>query len=158
MDHELIHVGEICLPNPGLSRCYVCPLVEADACSSRCCSCGFVGIVANYSETTVAVGAVWYGRRLKDLSKQFQDRLAEASSTAEENLSLNESLWWNLNVLGSMRTVRSFHNEEKVYSLYKGDIDRSYDVGSKLALVTGGFNGLVSLVAQLAILLVLFVR
>jgi hypothetical protein len=38
----------------------------------------------------VAVGAVWYGRHLKDLSKQFQDRLAEASSTAEENLGFND--------------------------------------------------------------------
>jgi hypothetical protein len=54
-----------------------------------------------------------------------------------------------------MRTVRSFHNEDKAFGLYKNDIDRSYDVGSTLALVTGGFNGVINLFAQFAILLVL---
>ena len=42
----------------------------------------------------VAIGAVVYGRRAKQYSKAFQDRLADAATTAEQNLS-------------SMRTVRS---------------------------------------------------
>lgn len=39
---------------------------------------------------------------------------------------------------------------------YKGDIDRSYVVGAKLSLVMGGFNGIISMFAQMAMLLVLW--
>ena len=64
------------------------------------------------------------GRFLKDLRKNFQDKLAHANSTAEESIS---------NVV----TVRSFSNESKMTHLYGVDIDKSYQLGKKLAILTG---------------------
>ena len=64
------------------------------------------------------------GRMLKSLQKEFQDKLAHASSTAEESIS-------------NIRTVRFFSNESKMVSLYGKDIDLSYLLGKKLAAVIG---------------------
>ena len=64
------------------------------------------------------------GRMLKSLQKEFQDKLAHASSTAEESIS-------------NVRTVRFFSNENKMVSLYGKDIDFSYQLGKKLAAVIG---------------------
>ena len=72
------------------------------------------------------------GRFLKKLKKQFQDKLAHANSTAEESIS---------NVI----TVRSFSNERKMINLYSEDIDKSYRLGRKLALMIGTFMGTVSM-------------
>ena len=55
---------------------------------------------------------------------KFQDKLADASTTAEETL-------------GNIRTVKSFSQEIKASKLYNKDIDSSYQVGSQLALVIG---------------------
>eukprot|EP00051_Salpingoeca_urceolata_P021779 m.346091 g.346091 ORF g.346091 m.346091 type:complete len:449 (-) comp19860_c0_seq28:68-1414(-) len=91
----------------------------------------------------VAIGAVAYGGRLRKLQKSFQDRLADASTAAEE-------------VLSSMRTVRSFANERVACGEYGGKIDESYALGKKLALLQGGFMGLTSFLMSGAILLVLW--
>ncbi|EGD74247.1 ABC transporter B family protein [Salpingoeca rosetta] len=91
----------------------------------------------------VAIGAVWYGSKVKKLRKTFQDELAKASACAEETIS-------------SMRTVRSFSNENRSSSEYSGSINTSYGIGKKLALVQGGFAGITGAFAQLAILLVLW--
>ena len=64
------------------------------------------------------------GRLLKSLQKDFQDKLANASSTAEESIS-------------NVRTVRFFSNENKMVSSYSVDIDESYKLGRKLSGVTG---------------------
>ena len=64
------------------------------------------------------------GRMLKSLQKDFQDKLAHASSTAEESIS-------------NIRTVRFFSNENKMVSLYGVDIDLSYLLGRKLSAVNG---------------------
>lgn len=64
------------------------------------------------------------GRFVQGLRKKFQDELAAASTTAEESI-------------GNIRTVRSFSQERKAMSNYKADIDKSYDVGAKLALASG---------------------
>ena len=64
------------------------------------------------------------GRSLKSLQKEFQDKLAHASSTAEESIS-------------NIRTVRFFSNEDKMVSLYGKDIDLSYLLGKKLSAVIG---------------------
>ena len=72
------------------------------------------------------------GRFLKNLRKKFQDELAHASSTAEESIS-------------NMITVRSFSNESKMVDIYSGDIDKSYQLGRKLAFLIGVFMGVVSM-------------
>ena len=64
------------------------------------------------------------GRFLKSLRKGFQDKLAHANSTAEESIS-------------NMVTVRSFSNEPKMMNLYAVDIDESYRLGRKLAILSG---------------------
>ena len=72
------------------------------------------------------------GRFLKNLRKKFQDELAHANSTAEESIS---------NII----TVRSFSNESKMVDMYSDDIDKSYYLGRKLALLIGVFMGVVSM-------------
>ena len=74
----------------------------------------------------VSLSTVQYGRFLKKLRKQFQDELAASSVIAEETIS-------------SARTVRSFAAEDKMAKYYKINIDKSYKIGIKLALATGGF-------------------
>lgn len=64
------------------------------------------------------------GRFVQGLRKKFQDELAAASTTAEESI-------------GNIRTVRSFSQERKAMDNYKTDIDKSYNVGAKLALASG---------------------
>ena len=61
---------------------------------------------------------------MKNLRQQFQDRLGDAGTQAEETLS-------------SIRTVRTFTGEKKVEGLYGGDVDKSYDVGKELAAAGG---------------------
>ena len=70
------------------------------------------------------------GRKLKDLRKKYQDKLALASSTAEESIS-------------NIRTVRAFTNELKLMSSYDEDIDRSYSLGKVISFLIGGFSGVV---------------
>ena len=64
------------------------------------------------------------GKFVQKQRKEFQDRLADAGTQAEEALS-------------SVRTVRMFSGETKVKELYGRDIDKSYRVGRKLALAQG---------------------
>ncbi|XP_067128038.1 uncharacterized protein [Centruroides vittatus] len=78
----------------------------------------------------VSIGIVKYGSYVQKVRKDFQDALASASTVAEENLS-------------SIRTVRSFAGEDKANKLYSKEIDVSYGLGKKLALVQGGFEGVV---------------
>ena len=64
---------------------------------------------------------------VKKMRQKFQDRLAEAGTLAEENLS-------------SIRTVRSFAGENKASSLYGEEIQKSFEVGKKLAIASGNFH------------------
>ena len=66
------------------------------------------------------------GKFVRKMRKQFQDRLAEAGTQAEEALS-------------SVRTVKSFTGEEKAIKVYGNFIQESYKVGKKLALAQGEF-------------------
>ena len=63
---------------------------------------------------------------MKNLRQDFQDRLGDAGTQAEESLS-------------SIRTVRTFTGEKKVTALYGEDVDKSYKVGKKLAAAGGNF-------------------
>ncbi|KAK6191312.1 hypothetical protein SNE40_003035 [Patella caerulea] len=91
----------------------------------------------------VSLGAVQYGRFVKKLRQNFQDRLADAGTTAEESIS-------------SIRTVRMFSGETKSVKLYGSDIDKSYSEGKKLAAAQGAFDGTVGMLAYGAIILVLW--
>lgn len=91
----------------------------------------------------VGIGAQQYGRFVQGLRKKFQDELAAASTTAEESI-------------GNIRTVRSFSQERKAMDNYKADIDKSYNVGAKLALASGLFQGVIGIIGQGAVVLVLW--
>ncbi|XP_032899235.1 ABC transporter B family member 1-like [Amblyraja radiata] len=95
------------------------------------------------SVPVVAIGGVLYGESVKRLRKRFQDELAAVGSTAEETIS-------------NIRTVRTFCSEKKSEELYSKGIDKSYQIGKKLALAEGSFNGLVLTISQGAIVLVLW--
>ena len=83
---------------------------------------------------------MYVGRFLKRLRKDFQDKLALASSTAEESF-------------GNIVTVRSFSNETKMVENYSVDIDKSYNLGKKLAFLTGTFMGIVSMLMYVSTIL-----
>lgn len=91
----------------------------------------------------VGIGAQIYGKFVQGLQKKFQDELAAASTTAEESI-------------GNVRTVRSFSQEKKSMNLYGADIDKSFRIGAKLALSSGGFNGFVNIIGMGAVTLVLW--
>lgn len=91
----------------------------------------------------VSLSTVQYGRYLKVLRKNFQDELALSSVIAEESIS-------------SARTVRSFAAEEKMSKAYKDNIDKSYKIGKKLAVATGGFMGFVGTLTAGSLSLVLW--
>jgi len=61
---------------------------------------------------------------MKRMRKDFQDKLADAGTVAEECIS-------------SMRTVRAFNGEKKVVSDYQNEIMKSYAVAKKIAFLTG---------------------
>ncbi|MFZ5477097.1 MAG: ABC transporter ATP-binding protein [Myxococcota bacterium] len=91
----------------------------------------------------VAVGAVVFGRTVRTLSRGVQDALADANAVAEESL-------------GSIRTVRSFAREEGEVERYASRVDRAFDMGRKLALAYGSFQGAGGFAAYAAIALVLW--
>lgn len=83
------------------------------------------------------------GRWLKNLKKEFQDKLAHANSTAEESIS-------------NITTVRSFSNELKMNGIYNEDIDKSYRLGRKLAFLMGTFMGVITFIMYAAATLVVW--
>jgi len=91
----------------------------------------------------VAIGAQRYGAFVRDMTKKFQDKLADASTAAEESI-------------GNVRTVKSFSQEKKAANLYGDNIENSYQVGSTLAFASGAWNATMAIFAQGAIVLVLW--
>lgn len=91
----------------------------------------------------VALGAVFFGRKIRKLSRDAQDTLAEASEIAEETIS-------------GIRTVRAFARESREHERYSKAIDRSFEVARKRALASGAFGGVVSFAAYSAIAVVLW--
>ena len=83
------------------------------------------------------------GQWLKRLSKEFQDKLAQANSTAEESIS-------------NITTVRSFSNELKMSNIFNAGINNSYILGRKMAFLTGTFMGVMTFVIFAAATLVLW--
>ncbi|XP_058547616.1 ABC-type oligopeptide transporter ABCB9 [Neofelis nebulosa] len=83
-----------------------------------------------------------YGRYYKRLSKEVQNALARASSTAEETIS-------------AMKTVRSFANEEEEAEVYSRKLQQVYKLNRKEAAAYTYYvwgSGLTLLVVQVSIL------
>jgi ATP-binding cassette subfamily B protein len=82
----------------------------------------------------VALGAVWYGRRVRKLSKESQDALAKASEVAVESLS-------------GIRTVRSFAAEKKESARYGSAIEHSLSLAFRRIRLSSTFFGAASFLA-----------
>lgn len=77
----------------------------------------------------VALAAVFYGRKVRKLSKESQDALAKASEVAVESL-------------GGIRTVRSFAAEAAEVSRYKDAIGHSLTLAFRRITLSGIFFGI----------------
>ena len=77
----------------------------------------------------VAIGLSIYGRSLRDLSKQVQDALANATAVAEETLS-------------GVRTVRSFAQERAEVGRYSAAVETTFELARRRALLGAVFQGL----------------
>ena len=91
----------------------------------------------------VAVGAGFYGRSLRAVSREVQDALAEATAVAEETLS-------------GVRTVRAFAREGAEVERYGSAVERSYGLARQRARLGATFQGAVSFAGYGAIAAVLW--
>jgi ATP-binding cassette subfamily B protein len=82
----------------------------------------------------VALGAVFYGRRVRRLAKESQDALAKASEVAVESLS-------------GIRTVRSFAAEKKEVARYEKAIDSALSLAFRRITLSSTFFGAASFLA-----------
>jgi ATP-binding cassette subfamily B protein len=91
----------------------------------------------------VAVGAVFYARKLRRLSRDAQDALAESTAAAEETL-------------GGIRTVRSFAAEDVEAGRYGSAIERAFGLSRRSVRYAGLFMGTASFAAMSSAALVLW--
>lgn len=91
----------------------------------------------------VTIGAVVYGRYVKDLTKTYQTALADSGEVATETL-------------GNVRTVRSFANEETETGRYSNAIVRSRQIGIKRSWAYGTFLGAVTAFGYIAVTAVFY--
>ncbi len=89
----------------------------------------------------VALTAMFYGRRVRKLSKEVQDGLARATEVAEESLS-------------GVRTVRSFAAEVKESTRYRDAVDESFRISKRRINLASMFVGVASFAAYFAASLV----
>ncbi len=82
----------------------------------------------------VALGAVFYGRRVRKLSKESQDALAKASEVAVESLA-------------GIRTVRSFAAEKKEVARYVSAVEGSLALAFRRIKLSSAFFGVASFAA-----------
>ena len=90
----------------------------------------------------VAIGAVVYGRRIRALSKRYQDALADAGHAAEESLS-------------AIRTVRQFAAEPAEMARYGEAIEASFRLARTRARAAALFMGAASAAVYVALAVVL---
>ncbi|ATB45544.1 ABC transporter ATP-binding protein [Corallococcus macrosporus] len=91
----------------------------------------------------VAIGGVFYGRRVRVISRQAQDALAASGEVAEEDLS-------------GIRTVRSFAAERHEVERYSVAVERSFTLAKKRALQSSIFMGVASIAGYGSIAAVLW--
>lgn len=86
----------------------------------------------------VALCATIYGRRLRNISRDVQDALAQATAVAEESLS-------------NIRTVRSFAREDFEANRYGNSVEFSFELAKNRALLGAVFAGVLGFVGYAAI-------
>jgi ATP-binding cassette subfamily B protein len=91
----------------------------------------------------VVVPILWFGRIVRNLSRQSQDRVADVSSYAEETLS-------------AIRTVQAFVHEDRDRKLFAGEVERAFGTAMRRIFARGILGSLVILLAFGAIAVVLW--
>lgn len=91
----------------------------------------------------VALGAVFWGRKIRSISKDTQDALAKANVVAEETIS-------------GIRTVQAFAREEYENQRYADKIEHSFALACKKAVASSVFMGIITFAAYGAIAIVLW--
>ncbi|MFP2961592.1 ABC transporter ATP-binding protein [Myxococcus sp. 1LA] len=91
----------------------------------------------------VAIGGVFYGRRVRVISRQAQDALAASGEVAEEDLS-------------GIRTVRSFAAERHEVERYSVAVERSFTLAKKRVIQSSVFMGVASIAGYGSIAAVLW--
>merc|ERR1719229_1924328 len=94
-------------------------------------------IVLSVLPIVVVVGR-FYGQYYRKQSKINQDRLAEATTVAQESIAL-------------IRTVKSFSQEQYQTDQYDAAIHLTYKQGVKMALATGIWMGFFSIMANVGV-------
>ena len=91
----------------------------------------------------VVLGAIFYGRILRRISRQVQDALAESTEVAEETIS-------------GIRTVRAFAREEAETDRYRARVENVFDLARKRARIGAFFGGGMSFAFGVAVAVVLW--
>ena len=91
----------------------------------------------------VVLGAMFYGRILRKLSRKVQDALASSTEVAEETIS-------------GIRTVRSFAREDAETSRYRARVETVFDLARVRARIGALFGGGMSFAFGIAIAVVLW--
>ena len=91
----------------------------------------------------VVVSAAFFGRRLRKISKAFQDRVADANASAEEAIS-------------GIEVVKSFTAERLESERYTAQVQASYEVAKRRAVFRAAFISSIILAMFTAISLVLW--
>lgn len=100
--------------------------------------------VVTLTAIPVAAGVGWFfGRRVRRMSEEIQDRLASAVARAEQ-------------VFTQITTVQAFNRQGWEADAYGAEIDRTRDEGLRRALARASLTGVVTFAAFAAIVLVLW--
>jgi ATP-binding cassette subfamily B protein len=100
------------------------------------------GLVALVVPAVVAP-IIWYGRRVRTLSRESQDRIADVGSYAEE-------------ALNAIRTVQAFVHEDRDRALFTGEVERAFATAMRRIFARGMLGSVVILLVFGAIALVLW--
>ncbi|KAI9696677.1 MAG: ATP-binding cassette permease mdl1 [Bogoriella megaspora] len=92
----------------------------------------------------VAIGALFYGRAIRNLSRKIQKNLGNLTKIAEERL-------------GNVRTSQAFAGEVQEVHRYNGQARRMFALGKREAYISGTFFSLSGLAGNLTILTLLYV-
>ncbi|MDT0576892.1 ABC transporter transmembrane domain-containing protein [Croceicoccus sp. F390] len=78
----------------------------------------------------VIVPIVWFGRKVRVLSRSSQDRIADVGSMVGE-------------VLGAMKIVQGFNQENRERARFAGAVDRSFDTARRRIVIRSVMTGIV---------------
>ncbi len=87
----------------------------------------------------LAIGAMIYGKRIRQISKDLQESVGTLTKVAEEQLNM-------------VKTIQSFNGEVKEVKKYNNQVRNVFSIGKKEALTSGVFFGCTGLVGNFTIL------